>query len=154
MAECAVPEHVWSRPSEELPGSQTVTMKCERCGVGHTMRFSGLEGAQILAENKILPALGASTVRAEMKTFFMASWEQACKDLENNGHSVVRGTPEIPGEAGVGPTGWASIPMVGRIAIIVCTLTIVAVLAAYVLLPAILILVVAAGVFYAITRWL
>jgi hypothetical protein len=154
MPECETLEHQWGLPPVESPGSQIVTMECERCGIGYTMQFRGMAGTRILADLKMFPAQGMHAMSAEMKTFFMRNWEQACKDLENAGHTVVRGTLEISGEVVVRRSGWDAIPLAGKIAIVICALAIAAVLVAYVLLPAIIVLLVLAGIFYAVTHWL
>jgi hypothetical protein len=129
MAECGASDHVLERPPEESPGSETVTVMCERCGVGSTMRFQVEDGKRILADVTMFPARGMVTMSTEMKLFFMANWEQACSDLENDGYVVVRGTPQIPPAPEAPKTGWAAVPLAGKIGIGVVVAAIIGIVA-------------------------
>ena len=62
------------------------------------MGFHVREGKRILTHLKMFSPWGAYTMSRGMRDFFMRIWAQACIDLENDGHVVVRTRPEIPSD--------------------------------------------------------
>ena len=75
---------------------QTSNLTCRKCGVGQSTSFRYLTPSKVQVDLKIIPARGSRTVSMEMINFFLLNWELSCQEVEGDGYTVVRGTPEVP----------------------------------------------------------
>jgi hypothetical protein len=93
--ECGLADHSWADSTDGTSLHQIATMKCRRCGVGHAIELRAVGTRTMQVDMKMFPARGSHTVSPDMMLFFMASWGKTCQEIEGDGYTVVRGTPEI-----------------------------------------------------------
>jgi hypothetical protein len=93
--ECGRAEHSWAESSGGTSLHQTATLKCRMCGVGHTIELTAVGIRTMQVDMKMFPARGSHELSPDMLLFFIASLGQTCQEIEGDGYTVVRGTPEI-----------------------------------------------------------
>jgi hypothetical protein len=93
--ECGRVEHEWDESTGGTSLHQTATLRCRMCGVGHTIELSAAGNRTMQVDIKMFPARGSYDVSPDMMLFFMASWGRTCREIEGDGYTLVRGTPEI-----------------------------------------------------------
>jgi len=100
-SECRTVDHDFSGSSGGTPAHRTATMTCRKCGVGNTIQIQHLAAQSIAVDMKMFPAHGSHTITRDMIRYFMLCCESTCQDIERDGNTVVRGTPEIPPAEGL-----------------------------------------------------
>lgn len=93
--ECAPRDHQWTDASEGSDARHVTTIKCARCGTGHEIGFLPLAPGTVQVSLRIFPARGATDISRDLILWAVTSWGQTCEEIEGDGYTVVRGTPEI-----------------------------------------------------------
>jgi hypothetical protein len=93
--ECGPADHSWADSTDGTSLHQTATLKCRKCGVGHAVELKAAGIRTMQVDMKMFPARGSHTVSPDMLLFFMACLAGTCKEIEGDGYTVVKGTPEI-----------------------------------------------------------
>jgi hypothetical protein len=93
--ECEPQDHQWADTSEGSSKKHITTIKCSHCGTGHEIGFLPLAPGTVQVSLRIFPARGAIEVSRELIMWAVTSWGQTCEEIEGDGYTVIRGTPEV-----------------------------------------------------------
>ncbi|HET7056211.1 MAG TPA: hypothetical protein VFI12_07085 [Thermomicrobiales bacterium] len=98
MSECPFAMHQMAADTETGPNSESMTIACAICGVGHTFRITWTGHNRARVDTIIFPAEGSHTISREVIRWSIASCEGTVGDMEQDGVIVTRGSTDIQGQ--------------------------------------------------------